>query len=248
MHCIILRKTKVKEESLLLDVLTDQDEIQTVKIPGILKSKKRHGFYYFPGNLWNFTFTNLSQGVLYPKESELIFAPLNETASYEDLEQLAILIKVFKHHLKGIYTEGLFTAISIVLHEFKIGDSFDREILLNHFILLYLELLGLLFLDDACTLCGQELDKNDFYVLQEGAICKNCIGLKSEYSSTTVNYGWVSFFLRHVSSLLYRSKSRAKESISKRDDTYNYKKIFESKEFKKSEENRAMLFGYLRQY
>ena len=245
-----MRKTRIKEESLLLDVLTEKDEIRNVKIPGILKSKKRHGFYYFPGNLWNFTFTNEEKEILYPKESELILAPLDETASYEDLEQLATLLQVFKHHLKGIYTENLFTVTSMVLHEFKIGTTFDREILLNHFILLYLELLGLLFLDDACTICGQELDKADFYVLQEGAICKNCIGLKSEYSATTLNYGWVSFFLRHISTLIYRSpeEPKIKEGISKRDTAYNYEKIFESNEFKKSEDNRAMLLGYLKQY
>ena len=118
-------------------MLTEKDEIRNVKIPGILKSKKRHGFYYFPGNLWNFTFTNEEKEILYPKESELILAPLDETASYEDLEQLATLLQVFKHHLKGIYTENLFTVTSMVLHEFKIGTTFDREILLNHFILLF---------------------------------------------------------------------------------------------------------------
>ncbi len=237
MYAIVLKRQKTIGDSLLLHTLTEAGQLQTFKLPGILKSKKRSSFYFIAATIWNFTTSQSERDILIPKESNLLVAPVDENASYSELNMLASLLKPTSilrpgaSPNKAIY-DKLFRIISL----WPAFDENGRTELINHFYLFFIYSLGSLQISTNCSSCGVELQKQDVYLPTEGALCQNCYSKLFSTRYEYIPWGWVNYyFAEYAKKLDELLQTRESQVVTN-------PKLYESENFKRSADFCEMLF------
>ena len=140
---IILSKRVYFENSLLLDVLFDTGAIHQVKLPGILKSKKRYSLHTI-ASIWDFKFDNLKLSILIPKESTLILLPTDLSPTYDTLIRIHDLMKPTQTLFKGILQISVYEVLFNILKDWKEFNNVQQEQIINYFYIFFLEISGCL--------------------------------------------------------------------------------------------------------
>lgn len=174
MNAIILRRSKTNDDSLLLDTLLENGIRKKIKLPGILKSKNRYGFYLTPGCVWNFVFTNLEKNVLIPKESEFLVAPYSDSPTYNELVVVSELLFPLIHLTHSYDHQTVFAFYFDLISNWTQKKIWEQYTIVVDFYLYVLEQGGFLNKQQFCCSCSQELTSKDFYSFSCGGICTNC--------------------------------------------------------------------------
>ena len=173
MRAIILQRREDKGESLLLDCLTEENQLLRVRIPGILKSKKRSAYFYFPGSLWDFTLTSVKDNFAIPKESNLISEPVGMNPDYESQVNLAKLLEPVRIVHFWQSSEGFFDLLQKTLANWS-GLSKNEQRKFIFAVTLQSALAeGVLSLETECSRCGRESELG-IYRPEEGNVCECC--------------------------------------------------------------------------
>lgn len=172
MQTIILSRHKTLDDSLLIDCLTEMNTKVTLKIPGILKSKKRNAYFYFPGALWNFTIIGKKDATMIPKEGELLMDPFGIKPEYESMQLLAQVIEPVKIMANFISQESnLFFYLKTVLSQWSSIEFLEKKLCALWLYLKILKTEGLLNDVMVCSNCG---GTNAGRFLPRGKICAKC--------------------------------------------------------------------------
>ena len=137
MEGIILSRRETLKESILLKVIFEDGELQTIKLPGILKSKKRTHLFYMPGAIWSFDFS--SKRKIIPKESNLIQSPVGIHANYGELTRLAELLKPLRILYPGDNHLSIYKLLYPILKHWNSLEEHKQNDYTNYF---YIHLLG----------------------------------------------------------------------------------------------------------
>jgi len=177
---IIIQKKNFNNYDLVLKVLFHSGEIKTIKIPGILKSKKRNSYFYYPGNIIDFTISNISKKTLIPKEIRLTISPYSHIISYSLLENINNLLTPI--NLLPEYDNYLeiYLYLYKLIEQFNLLDNEMIQIQINLFYIFLIKNLGYYPNEKICFHCKS---KNISGLnLQHGYHCSNCM------NPTNLNY------------------------------------------------------------
>jgi len=138
---VIARRTS-GDESLLLETLLETGNLQSFKLPGIAKSKKRSPYHFTPGTQHRFIFAEARAGLVIPRSSELVFSPFSDRQDYALLAAVAELIYLTPY-IKASHESGeLFLWLSESLQTIAAAHA-ARDVALNRAYWRFLEALGL---------------------------------------------------------------------------------------------------------
>ncbi len=90
---IILRRRATGDESLLLETLCETGTLQTFRLPGILKSRKRSAFHFAPGALCEVLYHSQAGHAIVPRSIDLVFSPFADSQEYFRLDTVAEILK-----------------------------------------------------------------------------------------------------------------------------------------------------------
>lgn len=93
-HAIILQRRASSDDSLFLQVLCENGQVESFRLPGILKSRKRSAFHFAPGCVCRVRYHSQAARALIPQEMELVFSPFTETQEYFRLSAVAEMVKL----------------------------------------------------------------------------------------------------------------------------------------------------------
>lgn len=93
-QAIILQRRPITDDSLLLEVLCEDGKIESFRLPGILKSRKRSAFHLAPGCVCRIRYHAQAARALVPREIETIFSPFADNQEYFRLSTVAELLKL----------------------------------------------------------------------------------------------------------------------------------------------------------
>lgn len=174
MKAIILYRSKVNDDSLLLDTLLENGIRKKIKLPGILKSKNRYGFYLTPAVVWDFIITNLEKNILIPKESEFLSSPYSDSPTYDELLLVSDLLFPLLHLTYGYDHQNIFFYYFELITNWRTKNLLEQYDTTIHFYLYVLEQGGFLNKQTICCSCSRPLENKDFYSFSCGGICINC--------------------------------------------------------------------------
>ncbi len=189
MNAVVLTRKELPEASLLVDVLTEEGYRIKLKIPGILKSKKRNAFFLAPLTLWDFTLLGSRRDIIIPREYSLITAPFDFHVSYRELSLLADLGVPMKYVRPEICLPDLYFELASAIKAWANPGS--RDHILNRFYLRFLDAMGLLHFSSHCSQCQTELGPEDRYLISSGSICADCLKRQSFSAMEILPNAWV---------------------------------------------------------
>lgn len=169
MKVVIYDRMTLPGDSYGLVTLTEAGERKLFKIPGILKSKKRSGYNYYPGVIWNFTFFDSPGKYIIPRESTLLFSPFKDNVEYNVLLDLQRLLSPLKKLRDNDLHPQLFKDTTAALSFFH--ETRHKAKAIYFFYLRFLFINGLLSLEPYCSNCSK---KPSYYSLQHGPLCDEC--------------------------------------------------------------------------
>ena len=108
---IILRRRATSDESLLLETLCENGMLQSFRLPGILKSRRRSAFLYTPGALCEVLYHSQVGRAIVPRSLELVFSPFGESQEYFRLNTVAEILKAAESFEPG---EDLIAVFSLL--------------------------------------------------------------------------------------------------------------------------------------
>lgn len=187
MKVILFDRKIINEDSILLKGLMADGKIYTFKIPGILKSKKRSSFYYYPGTLWDFTFNDRNKKIIIPKETNLLKSCFNETATFDELNILNEFLLPLKFFLEENDYHDIYQFLYIEV--FKQNTPIITDSLVNRFYIYWINFEGLLDSSVYCAKCSKKISYLDYVSLQSGNLCRECVNLESDHS--IIPYQWI---------------------------------------------------------
>lgn len=171
---IILKNKKTDERDLSIYVLTQTNEFRWIRIPGILKSKKRNTYLYVAGTIWEFSITNTQSPTWFSKEDICVIQPFGDKIEYQDL----VFIQKLLDPLLIVNQEqniDLYSTFFYVLASWSKWTENRKYYLLGRVYLKILKEIGLLDLSKICQLCDSVLNKNiDIHILGIGNTCMRC--------------------------------------------------------------------------
>lgn len=213
MKVILYDRKNLKDESILLKGLLENGKIANFKIPGILKSKKRSSFFFYPCTLWDFTFLPQEKKIIIPKETHLIKSCIDDKSSYRLLND----IHDFLYPLKFFYSENdykiIYHYLEQFINEFSTNNKTIKESMKDHFYVFWIHFEGLLDTSERCSKCSRAINLSDYTSLRTGNLCKECVNLESD--SSIIPYEWIQNNLNKKEKiLLYNSPEIRKKIIS----------------------------------
>ena len=137
---IILRRRATGDESLLLETLSENGALQTFRLPGILKSRKRSAFPYAPGAVCQALYHSQAGRAIVPRSLELVFSPYNERQEYFRLNAVAEILRVTEILEPGEDAAAVFKLLRVFIE--NLPESKERAE--QHTDRFYWELLKLL--------------------------------------------------------------------------------------------------------
>ena len=185
MKALIVSKRELSESSLALKVFDENGKTFSIKIPGILKSKKRSGYFFFPGTIWQFTILQNPSKMPIPRESDFLFSPYAEKIDYHELEQMSRFLKPLQMLPDGYEISGIFPEVEELLAKWAEFSISRREILILKNYINFLIKMGVLNLNDHCSECGND-GRHGYFVFNEGIICVNCLSLNSNWKAQSI--------------------------------------------------------------
>lgn len=174
MKAIILKKKNFPQDSLLLETLLEDGRRKKIRLPGILKSKKRYAFYLIVGSIWNFTANHFQNETIIPKESEFLDSPVAESPTYQQLLLLSELLYPLNHLTKAEDHKAIFLYYQELISHWQSLEENKQYSLIVYFYLFLLEQNGLLNHQDNCAICSTPLNQHDFYFFSHGGVCQQC--------------------------------------------------------------------------
>lgn len=138
---VVARRTS-GDESLFLDTLLETGNLQSFKLPGIGKSKKRSPYHFIPGTQHRFIFTEARDGLVIPRSSELVFSPFADRQDYALLTAVAELIRLTPYIKAGNESGELFLWLAEALQTIAATHA-TSDVALNRAYWRFLEVLGL---------------------------------------------------------------------------------------------------------
>jgi len=173
MNAIIISQVKINETDLLLTALLDDDETIKIKIPGILKSKKRSTNSFYPGSVLSFVIANPTKNILIPKEHELLYSPVGDTTAYDSLVNLEALLAP----LKLSYVQNSLEIYSLLFSLVKDWASFEpvnQHYMIDRFYQIIMKQLGIFHEETICCKCDKLLNNNGLFYFHHGIMCNSC--------------------------------------------------------------------------
>lgn len=195
MLVFIFSRRVVSENTLLLTGLSDNKGVLRIKLPHVLKSKKRNSFFLVPGTIWDFTFNNLNAENLIPVDQRLVASTVSTDSDYRQLALVKDLIEPLQIMAHSIDSAAVFSKIYHITTLWADSHESARQALTNHFLIYIMANAGLFNPGRYCLNCGAVMHKDDYYHLTEGQICKSCFSKQLLKESESVSYGWTRFFL-----------------------------------------------------
>lgn len=192
MKAVVILRKEVPEASLLIDVFSEEGRRQRLKIPGILKSKKRNAFYMAPLTIWDFTIVGNPRNIMTPKEYTLVTAPFDFDVAYDTLLQLAKLALPLRYLREELALPELYDELEAAVSAWR--PALAPQIL-NRFYLRFMEAMGLLHYSAVCSQCGTSLSANADYYLSAGSICHDCLKAAHYSPREIVANSWVGRYL-----------------------------------------------------
>ncbi|MDH5717210.1 MAG: hypothetical protein OEZ22_06195 [Spirochaetia bacterium] len=216
MTAIILQKKVVNDTSLLLKTISEKGLLQYFKIPGILKSQKRSSMLLSAGNIWNFTTNNNIKKTIIPREFNLVQSPFDKEVKYDELKQIAELLKIFDFFFSNLELPSLYKKLYSLLEKWPVLNLDERNNKINRFYLFFLQEMGLFNFSDLCQKCKKPLNENDYYFLAEGTLCETCGKSNIVLDKNYFSYGWVStcYYDKSINVIdKYNNLSRANRNL-----------------------------------
>lgn len=174
MLALILKRTEVDGDSLSVRVLNAEGEIQQLKFPGVLKSKKRSSYNITPGTAWDFTLQGNAHKVRVPRESLFVSSPFGPSPSYNDLQLIHEMLAPVLQLPDGDTYKAIFIFLFEVLKRWCQMDIDEKEHAASKFILLLFKLAGFYHSEKVCYKCGTKNFTGGSYHLQQGYLCSQC--------------------------------------------------------------------------
>ena len=198
MRAIVYRRSEAENGSLLLNVITQNGKTKKLKIPGILKSKTRNGYFLAPATIWEFTIAGNDRETVTPKEYNLIHSPFDFSASYEELARLGELLKPLIFLRPDLELVSLYQCLTETLYQWNGDDKTNSSILTSQFYLFFLKCMGLLHYSSQCIHCDCVLQNFDRYHLYSGSICANCLKKQVYHEDELVPNLWFGHYLGKI--------------------------------------------------
>ena len=167
MRAILISKREYFGDSLLLEVLFENGEIHSVKLPGILKSKKRYQVYMV-SSIWEFKFDNLKPSVLVPRESNLISLPITLSPAYDDLLRLADLMQPTKMLLSGVAHLDIYNILFTILTKWSTYSILQQDAVINFFYIFILENTGHFSIEQILMILSTNIENINNYIFKLG--------------------------------------------------------------------------------
>lgn len=188
---ILYFRKEITGGTLMVGGLDENGNPGKYKFPGILKSKKRSSLFLVPGTIWDFTVTGNTKEFIVPREFTLHLAPFDAETPYQELLPLGFLIKPLVSLKVSEANQPLFQKLYQVLSIWQDSTAIQKEHILNRFYLRFLNSMGLLHYSENCLDCGDSVDPQTPYLLDEGSLCSQCIKKVPVYPELTLPGPWV---------------------------------------------------------
>jgi len=195
MKCIILTRKKIQEDSLLLHCFSEDGALLFLKIPGVLKSKKRSALFLSPATIWNFIIMGNLNTISIPKEMDLLHSPYDASPSYQELSAIQELLQLTRYIKSGIENKNLYLKLEQLIMQWNFKNSLLTESILNHFYLSFLQLAGFFHFSLVCNECNDNLDEWADYLLNMGALCPRCQKFTNTPDILKIPFQWIKDFL-----------------------------------------------------
>ena len=190
MEGIIIAQRRLKETSLVLTLLLENGELQKVKLPQVLRSKRRSSPFYYPATLWDVKFAGNPREYIVPRELNLIFSPIGIQPDYEELLLLQEALRFMKFLLPGNDHINIFYLLKEFIFFWGEANYSRKQLLCSHFHLRMLEESGYFSIGNFCYLCNKTVEhprtetatnigekqkkKVISYHLGGGRVCEEC--------------------------------------------------------------------------
>jgi len=220
MKCIILSRKKIQEDSLLLHCFSENGALLFLKIPGVLKSKKRSALFLSPATIWDFIITGNFNAISIPKEMDLLHAPYDASPSYQELSAIQELLQLARYFKSGNDNKNLYLKLEQLIRQWDFKNNLLTEYILNHFYLSFLQLAGFFHYSLVCNECNENLDEWADYLLNMGALCPRCQKITNTPDFLKIPLQWIKDFLFDNT----KSKFSNKESSLLREKILYYLK------------------------
>lgn len=220
MQGIILKKKPLNDDSALLDMLLENGYRKKIKLPGILKSKKRSAFFLTPSSIWDFTLKefssvglrtpeqNICKEVLIPQESLFVSAPYRDSPSYQELLQISWLLLPITSLCMGYENQNIFFYYQKIIDNWPQLDEQQKLLRVLYFSLLVLTENGFLNSEPHCQICAAALQASDIYIFNKGGICSSCFSMQKENS---IPFAYISFLSQTFSKFVTMQKNLKKD-------------------------------------
>lgn len=147
---LILRRKNSGDESLLIETLFENGDMQAFRLPGILKSRKRSAFYFAPGALCEVLYHSQAAHAIVPKHIELVFSPFSEAQDYQRLAAVAEILKTAEFLVAGPENAAIFSLLRAFLENFPPSPA-EAERHADRYYWEFLKLMGLAHQPDSFT-------------------------------------------------------------------------------------------------
>lgn len=141
-QAIILQRRPTSDDSLLLEVLCEDGKIESFRLPGILKSRKRSAFHLAPGCVCRIRYHAQAARAVVPRDVETIFSPFSDSQEYFRLNIVAELLKLSSVLEPGKDAAVFFRLLHAFLETIPDDDS-SAEQHADRFYWEFLKLMGL---------------------------------------------------------------------------------------------------------
>ncbi len=185
---IIYQIKKGLRESLLLYILSEYGKLSKINLPGIIKSKRRSSMFFVQGTIWDFTLPHKKSKIVIPKETRLLYTPVNTKSSYEDLCKVDSLLKPLETLWLGESYTFIYDILFQVLKEWSSLDALEKEMRINYFYVKILTLLGHLPLNEVMLTNKQNYRA---FFLGYGLVDSHLEQYASVYQESYISMRWL---------------------------------------------------------
>ncbi len=209
--------------------MSEEGELLKLKLPHILKSKKRNHPFWMPGTIWDVVTQGNPKEYRVPKEMNLLFSPLPFNVHYRELKIFTDIFKLTNFLWPGEFHLSTYHLLYNFIHAWPSQQKNHVDSFVDLFYIHFLRVSGYFSIEGSCSMCkiAGELTSHYYYQFNKGKLCINCFQHYEGVGAIKIYFHSTIFFkkMSEVSSQELQKIKRSEEnSVALREKTLNYLK------------------------